>query len=130
VGYGLDCRGSISGIDKFFFTSQSPDDLGAQPTSYKMGTGGSFPGGRSVRCMEATIHLHLMPRLRTVELHLHSPISLHGVVLNSLSIGTILPFFNVTYTLCGKIVWFLNVKLVGLKVYCGFKFSPFNINFL
>jgi hypothetical protein len=27
-------------------------------------------------------HLHLVPRLRTVELYLHCFISLHGVVLN------------------------------------------------
>jgi hypothetical protein len=36
-------------------------------------------GDRSVKL---TTHLHLVPRLRMVELYLHSLIRLHGVMLN------------------------------------------------
>jgi hypothetical protein len=37
--------------------------------------------------VKLTTHLHLMSRLRVMELYLHSPIRLHDVVLNSLSTG-------------------------------------------
>jgi hypothetical protein len=43
-----------------------------------MATGGSFPWEGSVKL---TTHLHLLPRSRKVELYLHSPIRLHGIVL-------------------------------------------------
>jgi hypothetical protein len=39
---------------------------GAHLASYSVGTGSSFPG----RAMRLTIHLHLMLRLRMVELYL------------------------------------------------------------
>jgi hypothetical protein len=44
------------------------------------------PGGK------LTTHFHLVPRSRMVELYLHFPTTLHGVVLNRLSSETILPF--------------------------------------
>jgi hypothetical protein len=40
---------------------------------------------------EADYSPHLGPRSRIMELYRHSPIRLHGVVLNKLSSGTILP---------------------------------------
>jgi hypothetical protein len=49
------------------------------PTSYLMGTGGSFPG---VKRLRREADLHPMSRSRIVELYLPSPIRLHGVVLN------------------------------------------------
>jgi hypothetical protein len=42
--------------------------------------------------MKLTTHLHLAPRSRMVELYLHSPIHLHGMMLHHLSMGIILPF--------------------------------------
>jgi hypothetical protein len=53
------------------------------PASYPMGTGGSFPRNKATG-VELTTHLHLVPRSRIVELYLHSPIHLHGVMLNCL----------------------------------------------
>jgi hypothetical protein len=47
-----------------------------------VGTVGCFPGGYTTRNMKLTIHLHLLPWSRMVELYLHSPIRLHGVMLN------------------------------------------------
>jgi hypothetical protein len=44
-----------------------------------MVTGGYFPGVR--RQGREADHLYLVPTLRIVELHLHFPILLHGVVL-------------------------------------------------
>jgi hypothetical protein len=35
---------------------------GVHPTSYPMGTGGSFPGGKFSRGMKLTNHLQLVPR--------------------------------------------------------------------
>jgi hypothetical protein len=44
------------------------------------------------RAVKLTTHLRLVPRSRMVQLHLHCPIHLHDVVLNSLRTGTTLPF--------------------------------------
>jgi hypothetical protein len=52
-------------------------------TSYSMGTGSTSP--RLKQTGREGDHSHLVPRLRIVELYLHSPIRLHGVVLNELS---------------------------------------------
>jgi hypothetical protein len=41
--------------------------------------------------VKLTTHLHLVPKIRMVELYLHSYILLRGVVLNQLRIGTIVP---------------------------------------
>jgi hypothetical protein len=49
--------------------------------SYPVGAGAHSPGV-SGRGMKLTIHLHLEPRTRMVELYLHSLIRLHGVVVN------------------------------------------------
>jgi hypothetical protein len=51
--------------------------------------------------MKLTTHLRLVPRSRMMDLYLHSPIRLHGAVLNELSIRTISfltlpPTFNVS----------------------------------
>jgi hypothetical protein len=54
-------------------------DSGAHPTSYSMGTGGSFPGGKVVKLIT---HLHLLLRSRILELYLHSLICLNDIVLN------------------------------------------------
>jgi hypothetical protein len=44
-------------------------------------------------------HLHLVPKSRMVELYNHSPIRLHGVVLNQLNTGTNLFFLPFTFGL-------------------------------
>jgi hypothetical protein len=55
---------------------------GAHPTSYLMGPGGSFP---EVKRPEREIN-HSPPTSaevkKSVDLYIHSPIHLHGVVLN------------------------------------------------
>jgi hypothetical protein len=47
--------------------------------AYKMDTRASFPRGKD---QEYEAYLHLLPRIRKVELHLHSPTHLRGIVLN------------------------------------------------
>jgi hypothetical protein len=75
---GLDSRqGKI-----FFSFPHSPDRLEAHPASYPMGTGGSFSRAESGGGVKLTTHLHLVPRLRMVELYLHFLIYIHGVMLN------------------------------------------------
>jgi hypothetical protein len=49
---------------------------------------------------EAITHLHLLPKLRMVELYLYSSIRLHVLVLNYLSTGKTLPFILVIKTQC------------------------------
>jgi hypothetical protein len=60
-------------------------------SSEAKGTEDCFFGGKSGRGVKLTIHLHLVPKLRMVELHFHSSILLHCVVLNQLRKGIILP---------------------------------------
>jgi hypothetical protein len=47
-----------------------------------VGTAGSFPRGKNGRGVKLTTYLHLVPKVRIVGLYLHSPICLHGIVLN------------------------------------------------
>jgi hypothetical protein len=43
---------------------------------------GLFPQGKSGRGMKLTTYLYPMPGPRMVELYIHSPICLHGTLLN------------------------------------------------
>jgi hypothetical protein len=54
-----------------------------------MVTRGPFPGRKAERNVN---HSPLVPRSIIVELNFHSPILLHGVMLNKLSTRTALPF--------------------------------------
>jgi hypothetical protein len=72
-------RFSVGG--SFYLLHSLQTGSGARPSSYPMDTGGSFPGGWYGRFVTQTAHLHLVPRSRMVELYLHSPRRLHGVVL-------------------------------------------------
>jgi hypothetical protein len=51
LGYGLDDRGSRvrfpEGAGNFSLHHHVQNGSGAQPASYPMGTGGSFPGGKA-----------------------------------------------------------------------------------
>jgi hypothetical protein len=58
------------------------------PTQWALG--GSFPGDKCSQGMKLITHLHLVLRSRMLKRH-HSPICLHGMVLNRWSAGT-LPF--------------------------------------
>jgi hypothetical protein len=76
-------QGPIPRREKSFFSSpQSPDRLWGPPSLLFHGYWGLFPWKWSGQCMKLTNHLHSLPTSRMVEIHLHSPICLHGVVLN------------------------------------------------
>jgi hypothetical protein len=84
LGYGLDDRGSRvrfpAGAGNFSL-HRIQNGSGAHSASYPVGTWGSFPGGKATG-READ---HSRPSSaevkECVELYLHSPIRLHGVVL-------------------------------------------------
>jgi hypothetical protein len=81
--YGLDDRGSIPGRAEQFSLRHSVQTLsGIHPVFYPMGTGDSSPVCRAAGGVKLTTHLHLVPRSRMMELYLHFPIRLDGVVLN------------------------------------------------
>jgi hypothetical protein len=86
LGYGLDDRGSRvpfpAGAGNFSLHHHVQNGSGAPRASYQMGTRGSFPGVKRPG-READ---HSPPSSagvkEFVELYLHSPIHLHGVVLS------------------------------------------------
>jgi hypothetical protein len=82
TAYGLDGWGSISGRGKrFFSTPQHTDRLWGPPKLLSNGYLGRFPQRWSGLGMKLTTHLHLVPRSIMTDLHLHSAIHLHGVVI-------------------------------------------------
>jgi hypothetical protein len=83
LGYGLDVWGSIFGKSWEFFSSQPrPDRLWGPPSLLSKGKTGSSPGGK-VAGRETD---HSPPSAsevnECVEVYLHSPIRLHGVVIS------------------------------------------------
>jgi hypothetical protein len=81
AGYGLD-RDSIPGRGKIFLSS-TESRLALGPTQPPIQwIPGALSRGVNGRGMKPTTHLHLLPKLRMVELYLHSPIRLHGLVFN------------------------------------------------
>jgi hypothetical protein len=92
TGYDLNGSGSIPGSARFLFSPQRPDQLWGQPSLLSNGYRRLFPRVWSGRGVKLATHLHLVPRSRKLELYLHSPLCPHSIVLNYLSIGTILPY--------------------------------------
>jgi hypothetical protein len=86
TGYGLDLPGYDSrekGEKKVVSQIHSVQiGTGAHKISYALGTGGSFSGGQNSRVVKLTTHLHLVLKSGMLELHLHSPISFHGIMSN------------------------------------------------
>jgi hypothetical protein len=76
---GIDSR---QGEEIFSLLHSVQTDSGANPDSYTMGTGESFPGGLSGRGVRLTSPLHRVSRSRMAELYIHSPIYLHDILLN------------------------------------------------
>jgi len=54
---------------------------GVHPPSCPTGMSGSYPGCKVARVWKLTTHLHLVLRLRFMELYLHYPTCLHGMVI-------------------------------------------------
>jgi hypothetical protein len=84
LGYGLDDRGSRvrfpAGAGNFSLHHRVQNDSGPHPASYPMGTRDSFPGGEAAG-READHSSSSSTEVECVELHLHSPVRLHGGVL-------------------------------------------------
>jgi hypothetical protein len=85
LGYGLDDRGSRvrfpTGAGNFSLHHRVQNGSGAHPTSYPMGNECSFPGVK--RPGRETNHSPPSSAVKEcVELYLHSPIRIHGVVLS------------------------------------------------
>jgi hypothetical protein len=80
---GLDDRGiwvrfPIEARD-FSPPHKAQTDSGAQPVSYSVGV---VSPGESGLCVKMTIHFHVVPRIRMVELYIHSPIRPHYVMFD------------------------------------------------
>jgi hypothetical protein len=82
TGYGLQCPqiDSWEGQEIFIFSITSRPDLGHTQPSIQWVQGAHSPEVK--RPGREADHIHLVPRSRVVELYLHSPTRLHGVLLN------------------------------------------------
>jgi hypothetical protein len=82
TGCRADETGLIPGRDKRFSLFSSVQTCSeAHPASYQR----IIHWGLSGWDMKLATHFHLVPRSRILELYLHIPIYLHGVVLNQFS---------------------------------------------
>jgi hypothetical protein len=86
LGYGLDDRGSRvrfpAGVGNFSLHHRVQNGSGAHPASYKMGTRGSLTVGKESGEWSWPLTSTWWRGQECVELYLHSPIRLHGVVLS------------------------------------------------
>jgi hypothetical protein len=86
LGYGLDDRGSRdrfpAGAGNFSLHHRVQNGSGAHPASYPMGTRGCFLRVKRPGCEADHSPPFLAEVKKCVELYLHSPIRLHGVVLS------------------------------------------------
>jgi hypothetical protein len=64
---------------RFLSSSQHPDYLWDTP-DLSNGYQGLFSQGQSCRSLKLIIHLHIVPKLRMLELYLHSPLRFHGMI--------------------------------------------------
>jgi hypothetical protein len=94
-GYGLDDRGAGVRIPvgSRTFSSCRADRLWDPPTSCLMGTRGSFPEVKAAGAWSWPFTSNLCPGQENMDLYFHSPIRLHGVLLNEWSRGITLSFY-------------------------------------
>jgi hypothetical protein len=93
TGWTVGVRFSTGARD-FIFSTVSRWALGLTQHLFN-GTGGSFPGSKTLGGVKLAAHLHLLPMSRVIDLYLHPPYELTTWCLIN-SAETILPFFNFT----------------------------------
>jgi hypothetical protein len=71
-----------AGARDFSFLHSVQTDSEPHPSLLSNGYLGLFPRDKAAMGVKLTTHLRLMQRLMMMELHLHSSILLHGVVIN------------------------------------------------
>jgi hypothetical protein len=107
TGYGLDDQwvGVRVPVGKRIFSLHVVQTgSGVHPTSYPKVTGGSFHRGKAVGAWSWPLTSNYCWGQENVDLYIHFPIRLHGVVLNLLSTRKNLPF---TYLLEYNAVYFV-----------------------
>jgi hypothetical protein len=65
----------------FFFSAQHPNRLWGPPSLISNDWRGASSSGESGLDVKLTPNIHLVPRLRMVQLYLHYPTRLHGTYL-------------------------------------------------
>jgi hypothetical protein len=95
TGYGLDDRGvgvRVPVGSRIFCSPLRPDRLWGPHNNLSNGYWGSFLGGKADGAWSGPLTSSQCRHQENVDLYIHSPILLHGIVLNSLSTGTTLSF--------------------------------------
>jgi hypothetical protein len=96
TGYGLDDQrfGVRVPMGARIFTSPCrPDRLGGPPSLLSNGYRSLYPRGKAAGVWNWPLTSKECWGQENVGLYIHSPIHIHGVVLNYLSTGTTLPFY-------------------------------------
>jgi hypothetical protein len=117
TGYGLDIPGSIPGSVRFSLLHSVQTGSGAHPASYPMGTGDSLPqegGGVQRQGYEAHHTPPSSAEVKKVELYLHSPICLHGIVFNKTQAQLYLTCPHLIHAPnVSKIQFYLELRITG-----------------
>jgi hypothetical protein len=83
MGYRLEIQGSIPNKGRDFpLLHGAQTGPGAHPASYPVSTGDSSQGVEVAGEVKLTIHLHVVPMSRMMELYLHSLTCLYGIMIN------------------------------------------------
>jgi hypothetical protein len=70
------------GARNFSLLHNAQTGSGVYPDCYTVVIGGCFPEVKVPEGVKLTTHLQLVPMSKMVEVYLHSPIRLHGIVPN------------------------------------------------
>jgi hypothetical protein len=101
TGSGLDCWGDGDRLpvgSRSFSSPRHQTRTGAHSASNGMNNEGYFPGSKAAGMWSWPLNSNQCRGEENVALHIHSPIRLHGVMLNQLSTGTTLSFTFISAT--------------------------------
>jgi hypothetical protein len=98
-----------------FFLHVVQTSSGTHSASYPMGTGGSFSGRKATGALSRPLTFNKCRSQEYVDLYVHFPTRLHGVVLNQLRTGTTLPYCYYILFFCTRGSAYTQSRLRNIK---------------